>query len=381
MKRHSRPEHDPDELRDIVNSLLSGMSLSRVPEHFHSHLLVPISAAKNEAIVAGNYPQVKRLQAIMQELQLNPGKRMSSPRKTARSQSAFVTARCLKDEEHPDIKLTIDELLDGRDIETIDGADLSRLIPALKERKQIALSQGNYRQSQQLENLIQSANSRYYEATYTSVQNSRLTNLRVQLMKAREDLEAAEEFWTRAREEHDQEYTTSLESLETLHQQQLSDLDSSFPESLPAKYAKVSAHCLNLREQEKHLVLSKRYEDAIALRERADRLEEVELETQRRRFQRAFETRRRQLTDAQDIQRACFERNWERKLDRFEKERDHDLNVLRRTITNFEARIDAIENDKEVATVERTRVPSNMNPRVRNVAASKLTRKLRVRRV
>jgi hypothetical protein len=401
MSKRGR-EYDPDELRDIVNNLISGSSLSRVPAEFHSFLLVPLSAAKNEAIVAGNTLLVKRLQTLMQELQLNPGKALTTSRRRQRSQSAFITSRTLKDEKHDDVQVTIDELLEGRDIETIDGSELPRLIPALKDRKQIAITRGDYRQSQQLEDLIQAGNSRHYERTYQSLQNSRLTALRVQLMKANEDLQSAEEFWAKAKEEHDEEYNANLDSMNDQQRQQLDDLDASFPDSLPAKFAKLSPHVLNLREQEKHLVLSKRYEDAIPIRERADRLEEDELERQRRKFMNAFETRRRQLSDAHNTQRRCFDRNWGRKLERFESERDHDLDVLKRTIANFEARIEAIENDTEIATTgviskqtprsssratpPTTRTPSraappDMNARVRNVAASNINRKPRVRRV
>jgi hypothetical protein len=215
----------------------------------------------------------------------------------------------------------------------------------------------------------------------------------VQLLKAREDLDAAEEFWRQAKNKHDEEHAAGLRALEEQHRQQLSDFDNSFPEVLPANFRKLSPFVLQVREQERHLVLSKRYEDAIPYRQRADQLEQEELEAQRQKFMAAFQTQRQQLIEAHNSQMKCFEKNWGRKLERFEREKQHELVILRRTMTNFTKRIETIEGDTEVATVGgrqtprgvvRTAVipqetprmsPATVNPRVRSVAATKLTQK------
>jgi len=387
--RPSEPDSDPDELRDIVDSLISGMSLARVPEELHRRLLVPLSAAKNEAIVAGNTPTVKRIQSVMHELKLNPGKSSRTP---SRGGSAFLTARSLREEQHDDLQVIITELLDGRTLETCDYSILQPLVSALKERKQEALSVGDYHQSQQLENLIREANSLYYAATYRSQQSSRLTGLRVQLLKAREDLDAAEQFWKDAKIRQDEEYATSLTSLESQQREQLEDFDNSFPEILPANFRKLSSRLLHLREQERHLVLSKRYDDAIPFRELADQLEHEELEAQRAKFLRAFQVQRQQLIEAQAGQRGCFERNWERKKERLQKDREHELDIFRRTISIFEGKIAAVETGAEVGAAmsagptprAQTRASSvvvrqvqraSANPRARNVAAGRMSQK------
>lgn len=433
--RKVRNEYDANDVRDIVDSLIAGMSLARVPEELHSQLLMPLSAAKNEAIVAGNTATVKRLQAIMRELRLNPGKnsriggsdrssRLSSSRSnrsnsSSRPQSAFVTTRSINDRQS-DIEVTIDELLDGRSIDTVDSALIPKLIPALKNRKQVYIECGDYHSSQLLEDLIQEANTRKFEAAYHSVQSSKMTNLKLQLMQAKADLEASEQFWREAKEKQENEYNESLEQLEEQHRQQLEDYDNSFPEVLPANFRKLSSHVLQIREQEKHLVLSKRYEDAIPFRERADALEAEELEQQRQKFLRSFNTQREQLIETHNSQMRCFQRNWERKWERFNKERENEISVLKKTITNFQRRIGIIENETDNAnlggyngftnlntpravgintprsssnigngtalpsargtSLQSTRsqmraAPSSVNPNVRKIAASRMTQK------
>ena len=113
--RRTRGDPEGDDVRDIVENLISGMSLARVPEDIHPRLLVPLSAAKNEAIVAGNTATVKRIQTIMRELHLHPTKTgtMSRASSRASARSAFVTTRSLREEKKDDMDKTIDELIDG----------------------------------------------------------------------------------------------------------------------------------------------------------------------------------------------------------------------------------------------------------------------------
>lgn len=414
--RNTHNEYDSDDIHEIVNSLIDGMALARVPEELHPQLLMPLSAAKNEAIVAGNQATVKRLQSIMRQLHLNPDKKRNrtGSRLSARSersigssrpQSAFTT-KSIQDRDQ-EVDKIIDELMEGRAFDSVESSIIPRLITALKDRKEMYLASGDYHTSQQLENLIQESNRRKYEATYQDVQNGKITNLRLQLLQAKADLEAAEQFWKEAKERQLSDYNDNLSLLEEQHQQQLDDYDNSFPEVLPANYRKLSSHVLQIREQEKHLVLSKRYEDAIPFRERADALEAEELEQQREKFIRAFNIQREQLIESHNSQRSCFDRNWERKWERFNKEKNNEISVLKRTIANFERRIGLIENEAENNVHTKTFTPSGTprnygystrnsalssartqntsrsnagpsaaaNVRMRNIAASRMTQK------
>lgn len=400
MSRSIQGEYNPEDIRDIVQSLMSGMSLARVPEEIHQQLLMPLSAAKNEAIVAGNTTAVKRIQGIMRELRLNPGQRSDSRKSKSAATSAMVTSRSLKPEKKDDLELLVDELIDGRQIETVDETLIPQLVPTMKAKKEILIAKGDYRNSQLLENLIQEANSLNYESEYRSIQNSKLTNLQLQLMQAKADYEAADNYWKEQKASQEAEYEDTLQQLEEQQAQQLQDYDNSYPEILPANYRKLSPVVLQLREQEKHLVLTKRYEDAIPFRERADRLEEQELEQQRVKFEKAFMDKRAQLVEAQNNQHLCFERNWQRKWERYEKERNHEISVLKRTIANFEKKIAEVDlnpneqippsapkSARRSATTSRATTksvmrpsPSAVHPRIRNVAASRMTQRAPVSR-
>lgn len=388
-------EYDPSELREVVRSLVAGMSLARVPEEMHPQLLIPLSAAKNEALVAGNATTVKRIQGLLHDLKLNPGRPGPPLTSTlASARSTFVTTRSRMEERRDDLERTIDELLDGRGLETVGDDVIPSLIAAMKDRKQVYIAQGEYRKTQQLENLIQASNARFYDANYHSMQSSKLAAMRVQLVQAKSELEAAELFWRDAKARQEEEYEAGLEDLEEQQRMQLEDYDTSFPEVLPANYRKLSTRVLQIRDQEKHLVLAKRYEDAIPYRELADRLESEELEEQRQRFLKNFQAQRQQLVENQSGQRKCFQRNWERKWERFDKEKEHELSVLQRVVTNLESKIRGIEEPDgepktpqgkgstvltraaQISSRNNSRMSTaSVNSRVRNIAASRLAQR------
>lgn len=386
----SEEKLSPEEIRSIVDSLVAGSSIARVPEEYHPQLLMPLSAAKNEAIVAGNAALVKRIQQLMKSLKLSTDRSRSASARRRSVQTRQIRSETVDEPISP----LIDELLDGRPTDTVDDTQLNDVIAAMKTKKEELEGERDYRRLQIAENIIQELSSRRYEATYTFVQNSKLANLKKQLNDTQFELKEKKQMWSDQRAAFDEEYQMSKEELLADQEQELQEYDNSFPEILPANFRKLSPQVLQLREQEKHLVLTKRYEDAIFYRERADKLETQELEQQRAKFVRAFQVKRNQLVETQKTQLACFERHWERRLALLEKESNEDIKPLKSSIANIQKKIDALgSGPDEPAVTSRSSMtttplrrsdnrtaPSSVCPRVRSVAASKMTSKVQITR-
>lgn len=90
-KRHLKPADPPlIETRDpraIVEQLLNGLPLSRVPRELHPSLLVPLSAAKTENLVAGRVDTARMIQTLIHDLDItvvkpDPIRVRSGPRAT-----------------------------------------------------------------------------------------------------------------------------------------------------------------------------------------------------------------------------------------------------------------------------------------------------------
>ena len=177
MSRIGTPRFSKEEIREIVDSLIEGTPLNKFSEEVHPFLLMPLSAAKNEAIVAGNSNLVKKIQSIMKNLRLGPenSSRASTPRRKIETNKQY-TSRTISSEEP--IELIIDEIIEGRPFNTINEDLYSQIILGLKSKKEQILENGDYRLSQQIENLIQELNGLIYKVTFSNVCSEKINNLK-----------------------------------------------------------------------------------------------------------------------------------------------------------------------------------------------------------
>ena len=65
------PQVETRDPRELVHMLLNGLSLSRVPKDLHVPLLVQLSAAKQENLVAGRIENARKLQSLMRQLDVS----------------------------------------------------------------------------------------------------------------------------------------------------------------------------------------------------------------------------------------------------------------------------------------------------------------------
>lgn len=352
-KKNTITHYSSEDIHKIVNSLISGAPLSRFPVSVHPQLLMPLSAAKNEAIVAGQQTTVKRIQSLMPKLQLTPQSIQSKSQLSTRlkirnnysgSHTPSLSSRSRDTEIDPNnSEAMLDDLLKGRPTETVDDSQVSNLIPLIKERQTETVKKGDFRTAQKLEDILQEMNSRILEAQYKTYRNDQLSRLQLQLMNARESLENQKDFFKKHEDELNELYNTNKEQLERTHIEQLKEYDESFPKVLPVSFWKVSPQVLQLREQEKQLVSTHRFEEAIPFHDRADQMENDELDVQRKKFLQAFHVQRQQVLNIQSKQNDCFERNWKRKFEEMEIKKNKELDSAKQLITNLERRIKKLE--------------------------------------
>ena len=87
LARADSPLIETRDPRAIVDELINGLPLARVPRDLHPSLLVPLSAAKTENLVAGRADTVRKLQSLIRDLDISvvkpdPIRRRTGPRAT-----------------------------------------------------------------------------------------------------------------------------------------------------------------------------------------------------------------------------------------------------------------------------------------------------------
>lgn len=400
-KRKVTSDFDAEDVHDIVNHLINGMSIARVPEEVHPQLLMPLSAAKNEAIVAGNHQRVKRIKQLMEQLHLNPGKTKEQIR--SRSNNMTRPAKTYSKQNDDDIDALVDQLIDGRPPETVNGSSLPTIIPKLKERKTETKTNGDFKTAQKLENLIQEMNTRKLEFSYASVNNSRLAQLQFQLMEAKAKYQEDKQRYLEERKLFHETFENSLEEKKEQQRLELEEYDNEFPENLPLNFRKNSPLVLQLRDQARHLVGTNRFEEAIPFYKKADEIEREEIQQKREKFIDEFHKKRCLILSKQKTEMECFETNWKRKEKVFEKDYQAELSADKQLVVNIERRIQRLQDDAteslsvalpqnraisrqaprtvQIPSGRMRNSPAELNPRVRTMAASRINRKPIVRKM
>jgi hypothetical protein len=240
----------------------------------------------------------------------------------------------------------VTELLHGGTYDSFESERGRLLIVFLKERKRSALLTGAYDTSQKCEDLIRYIAGISLQRQFTVIKTSELNGLSLQLHRAEAKLTATKNKWQLAVEEFNRAQSTSAKRLERAQLRKIREFDSAVPTSLPPEYCKLSPDLLNLREQERQLVLSKRYEEAKALKKESDRREKEEAAAQKRRFLELVNRRKQKILDVQRHEIECFTLRWKRREERLNHEMETEITTQEKVIQNIKLKIRDVESEQ-----------------------------------
>jgi hypothetical protein len=243
----------------------------------------------------------------------------------------------------------IDDLFRGVPFSTVEYETIPSLIVCLKERKRRAVLSGDYMLSQQAENMIVRLSSMQLQKKFNAVKQVKLKELNKQLDQAQGQIKAIIEKWNKKIQAFNAQQAAAASELERKHLEKLGEFDASVPTALPSEYCKLSAPLLDLREQERQLVLSKRYDEAVALKKESDRREKEEAEQQKAKFLQIVAGRRQKLTQEQEHAIDCFTSRWTRLSAQLEQERDAEIQTQQKIVDNIQLKVAEIESEELAA--------------------------------
>jgi hypothetical protein len=119
---------------------------------------------------------------------------------------------------------------------------------------------------------------------------------------------------------------------------QLNAYDAGMPEVLPAEWTRLSADLLDLREREKHLIGSRRFEEAAELHKEFEKRQKQELQKRREEYFAHSEKERAVLERRNERRRAAARDRWNGKVDHFEFLMDRELRPLRKGVGHLTAK-------------------------------------------
>jgi hypothetical protein len=243
----------------------------------------------------------------------------------------------------------MEDLLKGASFNLVEFEEIPNLIVLLKERRRKAILMGEYHISQKAEDLIRYISSMKLQKTFKAFKVVELQELHEQLTRAENRLEALKAKWEKEVADFNAAQSAAAKRLEQDQLRKLQEFDADVPAALPAEFCKLSADLLNLREQERQLVLCRRYDEAMRVRAEGDRRELEEGEIQKTRFLEMINGRKLKILESQKAAIDCFQIRWARIEDKLNKQMQAEITTQDKFILNMKLKIRDAESEEIAA--------------------------------
>lgn len=249
-------------------------------------------------------------------------------------------------QDKTNLAIQIDSLINGAPLSTVDLDKIPNLIVLIKERKRKAILAGEYHISQKCEDLVRYISALSLQRGFGKIKRAELAELNNQLKAAESKLVSIKAKWEQKVLEFNESQSTATRKLEADQLKKITEFDDAVPTELPAEYCKPSSALLNLREQERQLVLSKRYDEATELKKESDRMEKAEAEVQKRRFISLINKRKQKILEKQEHDRDCFTLRWQRQEEKLNKEMETEIATQEKVVQNLILKIKDVESEE-----------------------------------
>jgi hypothetical protein len=337
----------------LVRELMGGKPVSQISLEDVRPIIGALAQEREIAAARSRGSRLQRIDRVVSELEkYESSRRPRTPRKKG------STADC--DFAPPTVlNSVLDDLISGIPNDIVE----TRMIPSLTEHAKTIindlLSTGEYVKAQHYENVHQSLVSLLIAR---QVQEQKLTKYQT--------IQANIVLFTTQLEQEQEKLKTILGNIQSKIDQSVKEEDdrwaielSAFDQitlgKLPPGARKLSSRLLNLRQQERSLLSSRRYQDAAGIKSEADQLEEEEMQRLRQEFVRKREAQKTILESIHEQKRKCIFDKGERSKSEIIRSGEKELERLRQAIENMQMRLQQLDmNDVHIPAPPATEEPT-----------------------
>ena len=240
----------------------------------------------------------------------------------------------------------VDSILKGANISSCPVESVPNVVIVFKELKRLATINVNYTLSKNIEDIIIRLNSLVIQKKYVALKNQEVKSIYIQLSKAENVLSSLISQWNSKIEEFNKTQSIYCKRLENNQLMRLEEYDGSQSNKLPPSFCKFSPTLLELRELEKRLVISKRYDEATRIHKEADLIQKKEEENQKKKFLEVNQINRKKLLESQQLEVDCFKERWVRQSEKFQKEMEKEISAQKKVVEHLKLKIKDTENEQ-----------------------------------
>ena len=218
----------------------------------------------------------------------------------------------------------------------------------LERKKMEAISSGDYLEAERIENLSKDIRNAYSNEQQVDYSDVRLQPFLERLDEAKSELSAEQKTWNQRIERAKRQCYSKLEEFDNMQEQALQEFDEKWndPNYLRA-YSKPSTQLNTMRKLERKLVILKSYGEAAQMKKKADKMEKEETKQNQQRGVNEMIKQRNQLIAQQKIEREDYARKLRQSLLLMKKQKEDNVEVLKKKVSNIERRIEALKKEKQ----------------------------------
>jgi len=238
-----------------------------------------------------------------------------------------------------------EDLIRGGSTNSCPIESVASVVIVLKEKRRIALVNGDYNLSQSIEEIIGRLNSVVLQKKYSAIKAQEIKSLNIQLSKAEASLKNLVSQWNNKIENFNKTQAIAARKLEQQQFQRIDEFDQDQTSNLPPNFCKLSSNLLELRELERRLVITKRYDEATRIHKEANTIQTKEEEEQKKKFLKQGQVYRHKLLESQQQEIECFKERWMRQSEKLQKEMEKEIASHAKVVENIKSKIKDAENE------------------------------------
>lgn len=238
-----------------------------------------------------------------------------------------------------------DTFLDTDCVSTLRSENYFKLMCVLHERRRVFALHHQSLFADKVDELMRRLSILYLERKLYNSKSEMVNAIRIQVDIEENQLKSLETSLQT-------EYANLLHSRQTAINrvtkecdQRIINYDRTIPEKLPPSYCKLSPELLNLRQVEKGLIGSRRYQEADKIHKEFLKKQKIELEQQRTKYFKSFEMERKRIESRNKRAMSAIETQWERKVTNFKEEMENKISAKKSAVENLRRKLISAESE------------------------------------
>ena len=362
----TEPGINRNEVLEAIDDLLyHKKSPDNLPPHIVKSVMSELNSRRKDAILHHKDSEAAKIDDLLGQLTYGPMKYQcdtpENPRNKRARDISVVTSKS------DPLYQTGSQILKGTSFQTVDSSTRQAIEPLLKSKRIKQIARSRYAKSLNIDHTVDNMIDYSNDSRRLGPRLQKVQEIQKKLDVAREEYAQARAQYQNQRQTFNQIQEVAKEELEISLKDELVELGSHIPNTLPLEYSKFSGKTLDARERSYRAAQIRKYDDAAAIKKEVLQRERDELEANNEKFVRSYNLQKQKI---QDRKRESFDILWQRKRDKAEWAIQQTMLQKKRAVENLERQLEDAQSNanQEIGRIKNNQrvlyTPLNSRPKV-----------------